>query len=67
MDEKDKINVVGISDEDIRDAFKELKTYIDISPEDFKEIYMHALKHAVKRLTCGKAEVVTLEKRDCKE
>ena len=66
MDEKSEISIIEISDEDIRDAFKELKTYIDISPEDFKEIYMHALKHAVKRLTCGKAEAVRVEKGDCK-
>lgn len=39
-----------ISDDDIKAAFKEIKAYIDISPEDFKTIYVHALSHAKSRL-----------------
>ncbi|MCL4321852.1 MAG: CBS domain-containing protein [Deltaproteobacteria bacterium] len=46
---KDK-NCVEISDDDIIEAFKDIKIYIDITPEDFKEIYRHALNHAVERL-----------------
>lgn len=47
---REKNGTVEISDEDIEAAFKELKTYIDISLEDFKEIYLHALRHAKDRL-----------------
>ncbi len=42
--------IAEISDEDIKAAFKELKAYVDISLDDFKEIYLHALKHAKDRL-----------------
>jgi CBS-domain-containing membrane protein len=42
--------MLEISDEDIKAAFKEINTYIDISIEDFKEIYLHALRHAKDRL-----------------
>lgn len=48
MDEKD-CKEVEITEEDIKEAFKELKTYIDISIDDFKEIYLHALRHANKK------------------
>lgn len=46
----DKPEFLEISDDDIKIAFKEIKTYVDISPEDFKTIYIHALKHAKARL-----------------
>lgn len=62
----EQISVVEISDKDIKDAFKELKTYIDISPEDFKEIYLHALKHAVERISCGNAKISFVEGAECK-
>lgn len=39
-----------ISDEDIRSALKEIKTYVDITEEDLKKIYSIALKHAKERL-----------------
>lgn len=39
-----------ISDEDIRAALKEIKTYIDITEEDLKKIYTIALRHAKERL-----------------
>jgi CBS domain-containing membrane protein len=39
-----------ISDEDLRDALKEMKTYVDVTEEDLKKIYSIALKHAKKRL-----------------
>ena len=39
-----------ISDEDLRDALREMKTYVDVTEEDLKKIYSVALKHAKKRL-----------------
>ena len=39
-----------IEDEDIREALKEMRTYIDITEEDLKEIFTLALEHAKRRL-----------------
>src|SRR5512139_2602465 len=39
-----------ISDEDLREALKEMKTYVDVTEEDLKRIYSIALKQAKKRL-----------------
>ncbi len=39
-----------ISDEDLRDALKEMKTYVDITEEDLRRIYELALRHAQERL-----------------
>jgi CBS-domain-containing membrane protein len=39
-----------ISDEDIRAALKEMRSYVDITEEDLKKIYSIALKHAKERL-----------------
>ena len=39
-----------ISDEDLRDALREMKTYVDVTEEDLKKIYSIALKHARQRL-----------------
>lgn len=39
-----------ISDEDLRAALKEIKTYVDITEEDLKKIYSIALRHAKERL-----------------
>lgn len=41
---------IEISDEDLRAARRELKTYIDITDEDLKKIYALALRHARERL-----------------
>ncbi len=41
---------VEISDDDIKEAFKEVEGYIDITLEDFKEIYLLAVKHASEKL-----------------
>jgi CBS domain-containing membrane protein len=38
-----------ISEEDMRAALRELKTYVDITEEDLMEIYRLALKHATER------------------
>lgn len=38
-----------ISDEDLRAALKEIKTYVDITEEDLKKIYAIALRYAKER------------------
>jgi CBS-domain-containing membrane protein len=40
-----------ISDEDLRAALKEMKTYMDITEDDLKKIYAIALRHAEQRLS----------------
>ncbi|MFC1836471.1 CBS domain-containing protein [Thermodesulfobacteriota bacterium] len=42
---------VDISDEDIYDAMSEIPGYLDITPGDFKEVYLRAYEHALLRLT----------------
>ncbi len=49
MDEK--TTVCQISDEDLRAALKEMKTYMDITEDDLKRIYAIALRHAEQRVT----------------
>ena len=39
-----------ISDEDLREALKEMRTYVDVTEEDLKKIYSIALRHARERL-----------------
>ncbi len=39
-----------ISDEDLRAALKEMRTYVDVTGEDLKKIYSIALRHAEDRL-----------------
>ena len=43
--------VLDISDEDILKAMKDINGYLDITPRDFKEVYLSAYRHAVERLT----------------
>ncbi|HWR57352.1 MAG TPA: CBS domain-containing protein, partial [Thermodesulfovibrionales bacterium] len=38
-----------ISEEDLRAALKEIKTYVDITEEDLKKIYAIALRYAKER------------------
>lgn len=40
-----------IEDEDIREALKEMRTYIDITEDDLKKIFNLALEHARRRLS----------------
>src|SRR5512136_1388547 len=42
---------VDISDDDIFDAMRDIPGYLDITPGDFKEVYLKAYQHAVMRLT----------------
>jgi len=40
----------NISDEDLREALKEMESYVDVTEEDLKKIYSIALRHAKERL-----------------
>jgi CBS domain-containing membrane protein len=42
---------VDISDDDIYEAMKDISGYLDITPGDFKDVYLKAYRHAVLRLT----------------
>lgn len=42
---------VDISDDDIFEAMRSIPGYLDITPGDFKEVYLRAYRHAVERLT----------------
>ena len=42
-----------ISDEDLRAALGDMKSYIDVTEEDLKKIYLAALRHAKERLASG--------------
>lgn len=44
---KDKLD---ISDQDVYEAMQDIEGYLDISMSDFRELYKHTYKHAVKRL-----------------
>lgn len=41
---------VAISDDDIFEAMRDISGYLDITPGDFREVYLRAYQHAVKRL-----------------
>jgi CBS domain-containing protein len=41
---------LDISDEDIYKAMKDISGYLDITPEDFKNVYRHAYRHAFERI-----------------
>lgn len=40
----------SISDEDLLEAMRDIDGYLDITLEDFRELYRHAVDHARKRL-----------------
>jgi CBS domain-containing membrane protein len=42
---------VDISDDDVYEAMKDISGYLDITPGDFKEVYLKAYQHALQRLT----------------
>lgn len=46
---------VALTDEDCYEAMQEIPGYLDISLEDFREVYRLALAHAAGRLTGGLA------------
>lgn len=41
---------IEITEEDLREAMREMKAYLDITEEDLKRLYTLALKHARQRL-----------------
>jgi len=50
MDKNHTDTTPELSDQDLREALKELKTYVDITEEDLRKIYAIALKHARRRV-----------------
>jgi len=50
MSEDKGIKSLLLTDEDILKAMKEISGYLDITPEDFKELYKKAYNHAIQRL-----------------
>ncbi len=42
---------VEISDDDIFEAMTQIPGYLDITPGDFKEVYLKSYQHALQRLT----------------
>lgn len=42
---------IDISDDDIYEAMKGVQGYLDITPGDFKEVYLLAYRHAVERVS----------------
>jgi CBS-domain-containing membrane protein len=53
---KTDYNSHEISDSDIYQAMIEISGYIDITPEDFKEVYSHAYQHAHRKLSVMETE-----------
>lgn len=47
--EKENEEINDISDEDLRAALRDVKTYVDITEEDLRKIYAIALRHARER------------------
>jgi len=52
-----------ISEEDLREALSDMKTYVDVTEEDLLKIYSLALRHARERLTINMkvSEVMTID------
>jgi CBS domain-containing membrane protein len=46
-----KINDCSLSDDDLRAALVEMKSYVDVTEEDLKKIYEIAVRHARERRT----------------
>jgi CBS domain-containing membrane protein len=42
---------IGLTDQDVYEAMKSISGYLDITPGDFKELYCHAYRHAVERIS----------------
>ncbi len=54
---------VEISDKDVFQAMKDISGYLDITPSDFKEVYLKAYDHAVRRIMTA-VRVVDVMTRD---
>jgi len=68
-EEKKSLHALEISDADVYEAMKNIPGYLDITPGDFKELYQHAYRHALGRLSQSKKasdimtrDVVSVEK-----
>ncbi|NJD57706.1 MAG: CBS domain-containing protein [Nitrospirae bacterium] len=44
---------IEISDDDIYEAMKDIRGYLDITPADVKELYGLAYRHAYERIACS--------------
>jgi len=42
---------MDLTDQDVQEAMKAIPGYLDITPGDFKELYRHAYRHALERLS----------------
>jgi CBS-domain-containing membrane protein len=62
-EESRKKNFLEIDDEDILEAMKQIPGYLDITPGDFKQVYLKAYEHALNRLTTSlkAADLMTTE------
>jgi CBS domain-containing protein len=49
--ESPRLNTCGLSEDDLRAAILEMKTYVDVTEEDLIRIYEIALRHAQERIT----------------
>lgn len=54
---------VALTDEDVYDAMRHVSGFVDITVEDFREIYVLAYRHAVERLV-GKLRAADIMRRD---
>jgi CBS domain-containing membrane protein len=62
---------LDFNDEDLREALKDIGSYVDITEEDLKKIYLLALKHARQRIAISVSvnavmtkEVISIDKDD---
>ncbi len=61
--EKRMAKQLELSDQDVYAAMKEIEGYLDISIQDFRELYAHAVRHARRRLLASTVvrEIMTAE------
>ena len=55
---------LDFTDEDLREALKEIGSYVDITEEDLKKIYSLALNHARRRLAASVPVTAVMTKED---
>jgi CBS domain-containing membrane protein len=42
---------IGLTDQDVYEAMKSISGYLDVTPGDFRELYCHAFRHALERIS----------------